>query len=62
VLEVLEGLVAAMKVVVRRQRAVVAPEQLALLEVRVLAAPVVRVCKVQSQAMICFTLPVVVVV
>jgi hypothetical protein len=48
--------------VVLRQRVVVATEQLALLEVRVLAATVVRVCKVQSQAMICFTLPVVVVV
>jgi hypothetical protein len=45
-----------------RQLAVVAPEQLELREVRALAATVVWVCKVQSQAMICFTLPVVVVV
>jgi hypothetical protein len=61
-LEVPEDLAAALKVVLLPQRAVVAPEQLALLEVRVLAATVVRVCKVQLQAMICFTLPVVVVV
>jgi hypothetical protein len=60
-LEVPEGLVAALMVVALRALAAVALRQLALREVLALAATVVRVCKVQSQAMTCFTLPVVVV-
>jgi len=60
-LEVPEGLVAALMVVTLRQLAAAAQERLALREVLAPVATVVRVCKVQSQATLFFTLPAVVV-